>query len=75
MTENKHMSVGDWLITMIVTSIPLVGLIMLFVWAFSAGTNESKKNWAKAALIFYAIFAVLWFLFLGSMMAAFADAM
>ncbi len=75
MTENKPMSVGDWLITMIVTSIPIVGLIMLLVWAFSSGTNESKKNWAKAALIFYVIMGVLWFVFLGSMMASLADSM
>ena len=30
MEENKAMSVGNWIITMIVTAIPLVGFIMLF---------------------------------------------
>ncbi|MDA9316959.1 dolichyl-diphosphooligosaccharide--protein glycosyltransferase subunit 2 [Polaribacter sp.] len=74
MNENKTMSVGDWIITMIVTAIPLVGFIMLFVWAFSSGTNLSKKNWAKAALIFYAIIMVLYFLFFASMIAAMASA-
>ena len=58
MSENKSMSVGDWLVTLLISAIPLVGLIMLFVWAFSDGENLSKKNWAKAALIFYAIFLV-----------------
>ena len=67
MSENKSMSVGDWIITMLITAIPLVGLIMLFVWGFSEGTNESKKNWAKATLIFYAIIFVLYFVFLGSL--------
>jgi|TARA_B110000908_G_scaffold132402_1_gene155872 hypothetical protein len=74
MNENKTMSVGDWIITMIVTAIPLVGFIMLFVWAFSSGTNLSKKNWAKAALIFYAIIMVLYFLFFASIIAAMASA-
>jgi hypothetical protein len=74
MNENKTMSVGDWIITMIVTAIPLVGFIILFVWAFSSGTNLSKKNWAKAALIFYAIIMVLYFLFFASIIAAMASA-
>ena len=61
MSDNKIMSVGDWMITMLVTSIPLVGFIMLFVWAFGDGTNPSKANWAKATLIFFVILFVLYF--------------
>lgn len=49
------MTIGDWFVTMLVTAIPLVGLIMLFVWAFSSDTNANKANWAKAALIWAAI--------------------
>lgn len=44
-------SVKDWLITLIITSIPVVGIIMLFVWAFSSGVNTNKQNFAKATLI------------------------
>jgi uncharacterized membrane-anchored protein len=65
MNENKAMSVGDWIITFIVTAIPLVGFILLFVWAFGSDTNLSKKNWAKALLIFYVILIVLW-IFVGT---------
>lgn len=53
---------SDWVITILITSIPLVGLIMLFVWAFGSGTNPNKANWAKAALIWIAIFVVLYIL-------------
>ncbi len=49
------MSVTDWLIAMIITIIPIIGFIMLFVWAFGSGTNENKANWAKATLVLYAI--------------------
>jgi len=55
------MSVKDWLITYLIGVIPLVGFIMLFVWAFSSGHNPNKSNWAKAALIFSLIFIVLYF--------------
>mgnify|MGYP007008548149 CR=1 FL=1 len=44
-------SIGNWIISLILTMIPIVNIIMLFVWAFSNGTNPTKANWAKAALI------------------------
>ena len=53
-------STGDWIITFLVTAIPLVNIIMLFVWSFGGGTNPNKANWAKAILIWIAISIVLW---------------
>ena len=50
--------IGTWLGIMFLSLIPCVNLIMLFVWAFSDG-RESRKNWAKAQLIFIAIMIVL----------------
>jgi hypothetical protein len=47
----KPVSTGDWVLTLFLVSIPLVGLILLCVWAFGGGVNESKANWAKATLI------------------------
>ena len=65
------MSLGDWIITMIVLAIPIVGFIMLFVWGFSSSANPNKSNFCKAALIFYLIGIVLFFLFGGvAMMTA-----
>ena len=50
--------------------IPLVNLIMMFVWAFSSNTNPNKANYFKAALILFAIvmaiYLVLAVVFLGS---------
>lgn len=62
--ENKNlssvMSLKEWIITIIISYIPVVGLIMLFVWAFSSSDiNENKKNWAKALLIIQIISLVL----------------
>ena len=56
--ENQNDQVvktGDWVLTLLICAIPIVGFIMLFVWAFGGGTNPSKANWAKAALIWIAI--------------------
>jgi len=61
MSENKVMSVGEWMVTMLVTAIPIIGFIMLFVWAFGDGSNPNKKSWARASLVFFAIGIVLYF--------------
>ena len=68
--ENKSVvSLGDWLITMLIMLIPFVNFIMLFVWAFSSSTPVSKANWAKASLVFMLIGFVLLLLFWGSIAA------
>lgn len=55
MEENEKnvevVKTSDWLVTYLITAIPLVGIIMLFVWAFGGSTNPNKANWAKAALL------------------------
>lgn len=63
-------TIGDWIITLILMCIPLVNFIMLLVWAFSSSTPVSKANWAKATLIFMIIGFVLMLLFWGSIMGA-----
>jgi len=52
-------TVGDWMITLLIRAIPLVNIVMLFVWAFGSGNNPNKTNWAKAVLIWLAIGSVL----------------
>jgi uncharacterized membrane protein YqjE len=49
--DTSPMSMKDWFITLLISYIPLVGLIMLLIWAFDSTTNLNKKNWAKASLV------------------------
>ena len=65
------MSLKDWIITFLISSIPLVGFVMLFVWAFGSGENPNKSNFAKAALIWMAVWSVLVFLLWGTIAAIF----
>ncbi len=67
----QPMSVGEWFIAILITAIPLVGLIMLLVWAFSSGTNINKANWAKATLIWMVIGIILAFFIFGILGVAF----
>ena len=52
------MTMGEWLITLIVLAIPCVNVIMYFVWAFGNG-NENWKNFCRAGLIVMAVGIVL----------------
>lgn len=59
--NSAEMSVKDWMITLFIMFIPLVNIIMLFVWAFGGdGRTPTKANWAKASLIWMAIFVALY---------------
>ena len=46
---------GEWMLTMLLMCIPLVNLVLLFVWGFGSNTKYSKANWAKASLLWMAI--------------------
>ena len=59
------MTVKDWVITLILLSIPLVNIIMIIVWAVNDTTNRNKKNFALATLIMWGI-AIVLFIILGS---------
>ena len=66
-------SINDWLVTILITIIPIVNIIMLFVWAFSKNENPSKANWAKANLIWAAISVVLMILFASLILSSIAS--
>ena len=55
----EPMTLGEWMLTLLITIIPCVNIIMMFVWAFGSGAKRSKSNWAKAALIFILIAIVI----------------
>lgn len=58
-TAKTTVSIGNWIGSIVLAAIPLVGLICLLVWAFGGSTIKSKKNWAIAMLIFMAASIVL----------------
>ncbi|WP_412848866.1 hypothetical protein [Brevibacillus sp. 179-C8.2 HS] len=49
------MSVKEWLITFLILMVPIVNLVMYFVWAFGGEGNLNRKNWAKASLLIMGI--------------------
>jgi len=75
--QDKPLSVGDWIFTLIILSIPLVGFIFLLYWSLSSKSNTNRKNFCIAylvlALIFIAIIVALMFMgILAGMMGEYA---
>ena len=52
----KRVSVGGWMGTLLLSSIPVINLILWLIWAFSA-KRPSRKTYAIACLILTLIFA------------------
>lgn len=63
------MTTGQFMISILLSGIPLLGFILLLVWAFSKNTNPNKRNWARAQLLFVLIAFILVIVFYGSLAA------
>ncbi len=71
----KPLTTGEWFVTVLILGLPIIGLVMHFVWAFGAG-NISRRNFCRAVLLWMAIafglavIVLMAFLILGGTLAA-----
>lgn len=49
------MRTGSWLVTTLLLMIPIVNIILLFVWAFGEKANANKRNLSRAYLLLFVI--------------------
>jgi hypothetical protein len=77
--ENRRLtvplSVGQFLITLILLILPIVNIILLFVWSFGSDVNLNKKNFARATLIIGVIMIILSFIMGSVIMSIFTQLM
>lgn len=52
--DKNYVSVASWMGMLFVTAIPIIGWILILVWAFS-GDNESRQNYFRAILLWVLI--------------------
>ena len=69
-SDQSPLSVGEFILMLFLTGIPVVGFILLLVWAFSGGVNQNRKNYARATLILSIIGFVLAGIFSSVLLAA-----
>ena len=71
--NRAQMTVGDWVLTIFISSLPLIGFIFLFIWAFGDNQRNERVNWAKATLIWMLLgiaIASIFFMVFGAAMLA-----
>lgn len=54
-SPDEIMTVGNWMMTMLICVIPVAGIIFLCLWAFGKDATLTKRNFSRAMLIFMAI--------------------
>lgn len=70
---STEMTVKEWIITLLIMAIPIVNLVMLFIWGF--GNPDPRRNFARATLIWMAIsiglFIIIYIIIIVFFLAAF----
>lgn len=61
------MTLGNWVITFLLLAIPVVNIVLLFVWALGTDVNKSKKIYCQAELIVLGVVLVLYLAFFGAL--------
>ena len=69
--DRNYISVGQWMLWLLLAAIPCVGIIVIIIMAF-IGENESRKNYFRALIAWFFIILALFFVIavLGGGMAA-----
>lgn len=67
--EAKVMSLGEWVVTVLLASIPIVNIIMLIIWSCTEETDPNKKNYARAKLIWVGVSILISLLCMGAIFA------
>ncbi len=57
--DNAPMTMGEWILTLLLMSIPCVNIVLCCVWAFGNTGNVNRRNFCRAELIFMGIGIVL----------------
>lgn len=59
--NEQPMTMGQWLVTILVACIPIAGFVLLIIWATGHDVNRSKKTFCQAYLILMGIGTLLYF--------------
>ena len=57
--NNAPLKTGEFFLILFLSGVPLIGLILQFVWAFSSAENPNRRNLCRAFLIMRLIGVVL----------------
>jgi len=55
----RPLLIGDWIVIFFLTSIPVVGFVLIVYWSLADDVNINKKNFSKAVILVIVILIVL----------------
>ncbi|MGE9550217.1 hypothetical protein ACQPT2_03115 [Erwinia amylovora] len=62
-TASKEIvSLGDWVLTLLLTGIPGLNVIILVYWSLNKNIKISKRNFARASLLLISLVIIFYFL-------------
>ena len=61
--EHPADSVGSWMLALLLTALPVIGIIYVLVLAFGGSASTSRCNWARAMLIWQIVGVIIGVLF------------
>ncbi|MBQ7939214.1 MAG: zinc ribbon domain-containing protein [Clostridia bacterium] len=73
--DTAPLKVSDYLIMSLLNCIPIAGIVVMLIWAFSSGVNVNRRNFSRAYLIMAAVGVVLYFILLIAMVGFMAATM
>ena len=65
---SEVLSIGQYVVMFLLMMVPILNIILLFVWGFGSNANLNRRNFAKAALIMAAV-ALIFSIFAGGILA------
>ena len=71
--DQSPMSMGSWVLTILVMFIPCAGIILYLIWAFGKNGNVNRRNYCRAYLVIYAVIIAIYLLIVLVFGAAFAS--
>lgn len=53
--QQEPVTTLEWLVNLLLSIIPIVNIVMLFIWALGSSVKPSQRTWARAMLIFLGV--------------------
>lgn len=67
---SEPLRVGQYIGMFLLLAVPILNIVLLFMWSFGGSVNLNKKNFARASLILSAIMLIIWIVIGGVVMGA-----
>lgn len=55
MDDTRPLTLGEWMLTLLVLAIPLVNLFAYLYWALADGVNLNRKRFSQASILWFMI--------------------